>query len=80
MHRPIANARARAEAYAGAAGLKVKRVLAIHDGGESYAPPPYSRMGNVGAVAQEAAPPPAPFSPGVNTSEVRVRVDFALGE
>ena len=27
-------ARARAEAYAGAAGLKIDRVLAIHDGGE----------------------------------------------
>jgi uncharacterized protein len=35
------------------------------------------------AVAQSAAPPPVanvPFSPGVNTTEVRVRVDFALGK
>ena len=75
-------ARARADAYAEAAGLEVSRVLAIHDGGESYAPPPpyVSRD----AVAQSAAPPPppavapAPFSAGVNTTEVRVRVDFAL--
>jgi len=33
-------------------------------------------------VAQSAAPPPpptaAPFNPGINTTEVRVRVDFAL--
>ena len=75
-------ARSRADAYADAAGLKVSRVLAIYDGGESYAPPPsYARD----AVAQAAAPPPpavapAPFSAGVNSTEVRVRVDFALAD
>ena len=75
-------ARARAEAYAAAAGIKVRRVLAIHDGGESGFPPPYARSVGMDAVAQEAAPPPvaAPFSAGLNTSEVRVRADFALGE
>lgn len=72
-------ARARADAYAGAAGLQVKRVLAIYDGGESGAPPPYARDGGM-AVEQAAAPVNAvPFSAGVNSSEVRVRVDFALG-
>ena len=74
-------ARARAEAYAGAAGLKVERVLAIYDGGESYAPPP--RTMTMDVVAQSVAPPPpanVPFSPGMNTTEVRVRVDFALGK
>jgi len=75
-------ARSRAEAYADAAGLAVKRVIAIYDGGESYAPPPY--VGDAAAqVRTSAAPPPppvapAPFSPGVSTTEVRVRVDFAL--
>ena len=75
-------ARSRADAYAEAAGLKVARVLAIYDGGESYAPPP--PIATRDAVAQTAAPPPppavapAPFSPGVSTTEVRVRVDFAL--
>lgn len=75
-------ARARAEAYAGAAGLKVQRVLAIYDGGESYAPPPYPRPMSMDAVAQTAAPPPPPasFNPGVNSTEVRVRVDFALAK
>ena len=72
-------ARARAQAYAAAADLKIDRVLAIYDGGEGYAPP-QSYAGD--AVAQTAAPPPpqeaAPFSPGVNTTEVQVRVDFAL--
>ncbi len=75
-------ARARAEAYASAADLKISRVLAIYDGGDSNVPPPHRRYENMDAVAQTAAPPPpvnaAPFSPGVNTTEVRVRVDFAL--
>jgi hypothetical protein len=37
-------------------------------------------------VAQSAAPPPppavapAPFNAGINTTEVRVRVDFALSQ
>ena len=69
------------DAYAAAAGLKVARVLAIRDGGQAggepmmmtqdamaYPPPP--------PVAETAAPPP--FNPGVNTSTVSVRVDFAL--
>jgi hypothetical protein len=73
-------ARARADAYAGAAGLQVKRVIAIYDGGENALPSPYGRS-PMDAVAVQAAPPPvasAPFSAGVNTTEVRVRVDFAL--
>ncbi|QPQ55873.1 SIMPL domain-containing protein [Allosphingosinicella flava] len=76
-------ARSRADAYAGAAGLKVKRVLGIYDGGE-YAAPPYLYPRPVSVEQSAAAPPPpvaaAPFNPGVTTSEVRVRVDFALGE
>ena len=75
-------ARARADAYAAAANLKVDRILAIRDGGqfggepvpmdamEAMAPPP---------IVQTVAPPP-PFNPGVNTSAVTVRVDFALTE
>ena len=75
-------ARARAEAYAGAAGLKIGRVLAIRDGGETGTVYD-SGMTTMDAVAQEVAPrvampPPAPFSAGMNTTEVRVRVDFAL--
>ena len=46
-------ARARAEAYAGAAGLKIERVLGIYDGGESA-----SGYATVDAVAEQAAPPP----------------------
>jgi uncharacterized protein len=80
-------ARARAEAYAGAAEMQISRVIAIHDGGESGMPVPYPRAAGMDMAAQtaapapeEAPPPPAsvPFNPGVNQSEVRVRVDFAL--
>lgn len=70
------SARARAEAYAAAAGLKVARVLAIRDTGEEGRPQPY-----YGDAAMEAAPPPVsapPVRAGMNASEVRVRADFAL--
>ena len=81
-------ARSRAEAYASAADLKIARVLGIYDGGEHGvpAPPRYVTMdASAAAVApppiEQAAPPPppgTPFSAGVNRTEVRVRVDFAL--
>jgi hypothetical protein len=81
-------ARERAEAYGEAAGLRIVRVINIVDGGESgggpigypspeegmmVSPPPVVRTANAAP-----APPPAPFNPGVNRTEVRVRVDFAL--
>lgn len=79
-------ARARADAYATAAGLKVDRILAIRDGGQSPGYPvpmdasaEESMAGRI--VAQTVAPPPPPpFNPGVNSSTVSVRVDFALSE
>lgn len=70
-------ARSRAEAYAEAAGLKVSRVLAIRDGGESGAVPIYTGD----SMAQSAGPRPVsapPMRPGMNSSEVRVQADFAL--
>ena len=73
-------ARQRADAYAGAADLKIGRVLGIYDGGEygvpvaPPAPPPVSPVVRTMNVEQAAAP----FNPGINTTEVRVRVDFAL--
>jgi hypothetical protein len=76
-------ARARAEAYAQAANLKIVRVLAIREAGEASGPGSYARDA---MSVQTAAPPPVvapeqappPFNPGLNTTEVRVRVDFAL--
>lgn len=77
-------ARARAQTYAGAAGLEIKRVLAIHDGGGGYAPRVYGRYArdaNMAAPVSVPAPEDGvPFSAGVNTEEVQVRVDFALGD
>lgn len=75
-------ARERADAYAGAAGLKVSRVLAIYDGGEAPPTMTMDASAEVANVRPVSAPPPpsAPFSPGMNTSEVRVRVDFALSD
>lgn len=81
-------ARARAEAYAGAAEMEIGRVLAIYDGGQGGAPDYGGRAMNMDSAATMAPPPIArpmpeeapsvPFSAGVNRAEVRVRVDFAL--
>ncbi|MDP9414016.1 MAG: SIMPL domain-containing protein [Pseudomonadota bacterium] len=73
-------ARARAEAYASAAGLKVARVLAIRDGGEGG---PASYVGDASVESAAPAPMarvamPPPVRPGLNASEVHVRADFAL--
>ncbi len=74
------SARARAEAYAEAAGMKVARVLAIGDSGEGQAPQPFHYGG-----ATAASPPPVvrpesgpPMRAGMNESAVLVRADFAL--
>jgi uncharacterized protein YggE len=75
-------ARARAEAYAGAAGLKIVRILAIRDGGGGGHQPYGSYDADMSAEA--VAPPPiartsAPMiRPGLNTSQAGVQVDFAL--
>lgn len=75
-------ARSRADAYAEAAGLKIVRVVNIVDGGEYGVPmpPPIVRTQSMDAVMAPPPPPEqgAPFNPGLNRTEVRVRVDFAL--
>lgn len=76
-------ARARAEAYAQAAGLKVARVLAIRDGGGSGGPIHLPGIeASMDAVAQTAAPEqaPPPVQAGISTREVEIRVDFALSK
>ncbi|PSJ36714.1 SIMPL domain-containing protein [Allosphingosinicella deserti] len=69
-------ARARAQTYADAAGLKVSRVLAIRDSGEAGIPQPYA--GDMAAEAQAVAPAAPIVRPGMNRSEISIRVDFAL--
>lgn len=78
------SARARAEAYASAANMKIDRVLSIRDAGGSQgnrffagaapvvAPPP------VIAVTEQAGNASAPMMPGQTTSTFSVQVDFAL--
>jgi uncharacterized protein YggE len=70
-------ARARAEAYAAAAGLKVDRVLTIRDGGASGGSEPYALGMMMREQAADAVEAP-PVRAGLNSSEVRVQVDFAL--
>jgi uncharacterized protein len=72
-------ARARADAYAKAAGLKVARVLSITDGSAMGAPMPYAMDAMaVQTVSPEQAAPP--IRAGLNTSTAQVRVDFALSQ
>ena len=74
-------ARARADVYARAAGLEVKRVLAITDGlGIGGPSPMYEAMAD--SMMRPVSPQPRsapPVSPGTNTDTVAVRVDFVLG-
>lgn len=69
-------ARARAEAYAGAAEMKVARVLAIRDSGAESGPIPYYGDSAMRMAAPTVSAPP--MRPGMTTSEVRVHADFAL--
>ncbi len=72
-------ARARADTYAKAAGLKVVRILSITDSSAMGEPIPYAiaEMA-VQTVAPVAAAPP--IRAGLNTSTAQVRVDFALSQ
>jgi len=69
-------ARARADVYAKAAGLKVARILSITDGGGSEAPYGVEAMEDAAPqVARNIAPP---IRAGLNTSTASVSVAFAL--
>lgn len=74
-------AKARAEAYAEAAGMKVSRVLTIRDGGASGAPGPFpyemmEQAADAAAVPRTVSAPP--IRVGTDINEVAVSVDFAL--
>jgi uncharacterized protein YggE len=70
-------ARARADAYAKAAGLKVVRILAINDSSATSRPEIYAMdAAAVETVAPVNAAPP--IRAGLNTSTAQVQVDFAL--
>ena len=70
-------ARAKAEAYASAAGMTVSRVLTIRDGGVGSEPMPYEYAGD--AVARTVSPTSAPpIRTGTDIQTVSVTIDFAL--
>lgn len=79
-------AKARAQAYADAADMKIARVLTIRDGGGSQGdryipgapppPPPVAPVVRTQAMAEEQAG--GVIQPGQTTSRVSVQVDFAL--
>lgn len=82
------SARARAEAYAEAADMKISRVLSIRDAGGSQgsrylpgavpvAPPPVARPGHPMPESEEAGAE-ATVLAGQTTSQVSVQVDFTL--
>ncbi len=71
-------ARARAEAYAGAANLKIARVLAIRDGALQDGPMPYAPPPIMRTVSPQVEEASVPLQPGTTTSTVTVSVDFAL--
>ena len=70
-------ARARADAYAAAAGMEVSRVLTIRDGGAQGGPMPYEYAADAAAESTQSAPP---IRIGTDINEVSVTVDFALEE
>ena len=71
-------ARARAQTYAEAAGLKVARVLAIRDTGDGSPQGHYGDASAAMTVAPEEASPRPIVRPGMNAAQVQVRADFAL--
>lgn len=71
-------ARARAETYAAAAGLKIVRVLAIRDGGAQAGGTPYDGNMSMQVQAAPTVSAPPPLRPGMTASEVRVNADFVL--
>ena len=71
-------ARGRAEAYAVAAGLRIDRVLAIRDDPGAEGPIVGEMMEQAADARAAPAVTPPPVMPGRTSSEVRIRVDFAL--
>ncbi len=71
----IKDARARANLYADATGLRVKRIVSISEGGQGYQPPYPMPMMHKSA---EAADVSTPVSPGELRTLVSITVTFEL--
>jgi uncharacterized protein YggE len=72
----IGHAKARADLYAAATGLKVRRIVSISESGEMRAPPRPMEMGLMRASANVATP----VASGENTLAVDLSVEFELGK
>jgi len=70
----LETARARAELYAGALGMRVSRIVSISEGG-GFMPPPMP----MGMRAMSTAAESSPVSPGESTLSVNLDVVFELG-
>lgn len=70
----MAKARQRAQLYAGAAGLTVKRIVSINESG-SYSPGPPMPFARAAAVSEAKA---TPVSPGEVEMQANVTVSFEL--
>ncbi|MEO5595808.1 MAG: SIMPL domain-containing protein [Lysobacteraceae bacterium] len=73
----IKQARSRADLYATATGLKVRRIVSISEGGDMGQPRPMMMMRMADAAA---APASTPIAVGENTLGVDVNVVFELGQ
>jgi len=73
----IAEGRQRAELYAGAAGLRVARILSISEGG-GYYPVQRDMIMATGSGPAPPPPPPTPVQPGELTLGVSVSMQFEL--
>lgn len=71
----LAKAQARAETYAGALGLQVRRIVSISEGGGGFQAVPMLAMAARSADAMESTP----VAPGENTVSVNLDVVFELG-
>ena len=71
----VGKARARAELYARAAGLRVARILRIAEGG---AEPPMRPMPMMRAMAMKSESAPTPVAPGEVALSAQVTIDFEL--
>ena len=62
----VKTARARAELYAGATGLRIVRILSIAEGGGYFGPQPvvFATAASMGGAPPPPPPPPAPIQPG----------------
>ena len=73
----LTKAKARAETYAKAMGLRVRRVVSIAEGGAAHPPMPYMMRAQASdmAMAKETS-----VSPGETTLSVSLDVVFELGQ